>query len=254
MSWFREAGATWRRRASISVDNTAGAGGAIDASGAIPAAFDEFWDEIDATGNELRVVDADGVTKLAYSVASFNKTNRTGTLEIDGYSAPAAGMLQVFLYWNASWAATGAVVTTIAAAKSLVIETCGPATLDLVTAAPLRPGDTRPRRALGKASDETRDVWIDMAAWLPRRRMPFVGRYECDEMDYATYVLTTGDTAQASMVDATKTRYYGGRFVRVRVAAGTDGTDYTITPTIRTIEGLILTPRTWLKVRNQDEA
>ena len=254
MSWVRVSGYPFRRRASISIDNTAGAAGPIDATVSIPVTLDEFWDTIDSSGIELRVTDADGVTVLPYSLASFNKTNRTGTIEIDGYTAPAAGMLQVFLYWDATGAPTGAVATVIAAAKTGYIETCGPATIDRIKAGPLRPGDTRPRQMIGKATDETRDVWIDLASWIPRRSMPFQGRYECDELDYATYVCTAAGASQAGMVDATKTRYYAGRFLRVRVLSGADGTDYTLTPTVRTVEGLVLTPRSWLKVRDQDEA
>jgi hypothetical protein len=254
MSWYGETGYTWKRRASISIDNTAGGAGTIDAEGTIPATLDQFWDEIDSSGNELRVVDADGVTKLAYSIASFNKTNRTGTISIDGYSAPGGGMLHCHLYWNASGAGSGAVATVIASPKTLYIEACGPASADLARALPARPGDTRPRNVMAKGSDETRDMWIDLGALVPRRAAPSRLHYECDEIDWMTYTVTTGGAAQAAMIEATATRFFAGRFARLRLKAGTDGTDYTVQPVVRTVEGLVLGPRTWLKLRDQDEA
>lgn len=59
MSWYSS---NWRYRASISVDNTAGAGGAIDITASIPTNWDEFWDNVLSTGNDVRVTDADGET------------------------------------------------------------------------------------------------------------------------------------------------------------------------------------------------
>lgn len=255
MGWYREAGAySWRRRASVSVDNTAGAGGAIDITFTLPAQWDEFWTEIDAACSEMRVTDADGSTKLVYSLATFDKTARTGTVSVDGYVAPAAGMLQVFIYWNASGAASGTAATVIAAAKTGYVETCGPGGADFLRADIARPNESRPRKQIAKGSDETRDVWFDLGAQLPRRIRPFAEHFDCDEIDYVTYQVNLAGVAQAGMISATNTRLYAGRYVRVRVLAGTDAADYTIAALVRTVEGLILGPRAWLRVRDLDEA
>jgi len=255
MGWYRESGAySWRRRASVSVDNTAGAGGAIDITFTLPTAWDDFWSEIDTPGSEIRVSDGDGSTKLVYSLASFDKTARTGTISVDGYVAPDAGMLQIFIYWNASGAATGVAATTIAAAKTGYIETCGPAGADFMRADIARPNESRPRKQIAKGSDETRDVWFDLGPQLPRRVRPFAEHFDCDEIDYVTYHVNLAAAAQAGMISATATRFYSGRYVRVRVLAGTDANDYTIVALVRTVEGLILGPRAWLRVRDLDEA
>lgn len=255
MGWYREAGAySWRRRASVSVDNTAGGAGAIDITFSLPAAWDEFWTEIDTSGNELRVVDADGVSLLAYSIATFSKTNRTGVVSVDGYTAPAAGMLQIHVYWNASGAAAATVATVIAAAKTGVIETCGPAGADFVRADLARPNETRPRKQIAKGTDETRDVWIDIGPQLPRRVQPASDHMECDEIDYATYSVTLAGVGQGGMVSTGSTRFYAGRYMKVRILAGADANDYTLVPLVRTTEGLILAPRAWLRVRDLDEA
>lgn len=255
MGWYREAGAySWRRRASVSVDNIAGGAGAIDITFSLPAAWDEFWTEIDTSGNELRVVDADGVTKLVYSVATWDKTARTGVVSVDGYTAPAAGMLQIFVYWNASGAAAGTAATVIAAAKTGVIETCGPAGPDLVRADLARPNESRPRKQIAKGTDETRDVWIDLGPQLPQRVRPTAEHLECDEIDYATYTVTLAGAAQGGMVSTGSTRLYAGRYMKVRILAGADAADYTLVPLVRTVEGLILAPRAWIRVRDLDEA
>ena len=254
MGWYREAGAySWRRRASVSVDNTAGGAGAIDITFALPVAWDEFWTEIDAAAAELRVADADGSTKLVYSIATFDKTARTGTVSVDGYVAPAAGMLQIFVYWNASGAAAGTAATVIAAAKTGYIEVCGPAGPDLVRALLARPNETRPRKQIAKGSDETRDVWIDLGPQLSGRVVPFAEHMNCDEIDYATYAVNLAGAAQAAMVSATLTRFYAGRYMRVRILGGTTALDYTLVPLVRTVEGPILAPRAWVRVRDLAE-
>jgi hypothetical protein len=253
MSWYRETGFTWKRRASMSVDNTAGAAGTIDIETVVPATWDQFWDEIDASGNEVRVVDADGSTKLVYAWSGFNRTNRTGTLQIDGYAAPAAGMLHIHVYWNASGAAAGSAAVVIAAAKTGYIETCGPPRRQIAAIIP-RPGDDRPLTRWAKGSDETVHVAFDMGGRIRRRGAPFANSYACDEIDYATYVVTRAGAAQAAMVDATKTRFFAGRWVILTIAAGTVDLDYTVVPTVRTQDGAVEVPRAWLLIRDQDEA
>ena len=255
MSWYQELAApaqVWKRRASVSVDNTAGAGGVIDIEFTIPATFDQFWSEIDAAGAELRICDADGTTKLTYALSGFNKTTRAGTFQVDGYTAPAAGMLQLFAYWNSSGAAAGSAAVVIAAPKTGYVQDCGPPP-DVVLVTMQRPGDTKPARKTQKGSDETRRIAFDLGPSLQRRRAPSAKRHHCDEIDYATYAVNLAGTPQAAMVTATRTRFYAGRLVIVEIKAGTSASDYTIVVTVRTTEGDTLGARALLQIKDQSE-
>lgn len=254
MGWYRDGTNTWQRRYSVSVDNTGGGAGAIDITFTVPAGLEPFWTDIDTSGNELRVVDADGATLLNYSISGFSKTNRTLTISVDGYTAPAAGMLQIFVYACASGAASGTAATVIVAAKTGYMETCGPASPRVIQARMGRPNETRPPSVLAKGSDETVFLWFDLGGLLPGRMVPLDGHSECDEIDYVSYVVNSAGTPVGAMKSATNTRYFAGRYVRVSVAAGTDGTDYTAVLTVNTTEGQVLCPRAWITVRDLDEA
>lgn len=259
MSWYRETGYSWKRRASMSVDATA-AGGTIDVECVVPSTWDDFWTgdasgvgAIDASGNEVRVCDADGSTKLTYAWTGFNKANRTGTLQIDGYAAPAAAMLHLHIYWYATGAPAGSAAVTIAAAKTGYVETCGPPAR-IMAALQQRTNDDRPLTCWQKGSDETIYAAVDMGPRLRKRRIAFANSRWCDEIDYATYTVTRAGSAHVEMVDATKTRFYAGRWVILLLKAGTVDLDYTVVPSVGTTEGSIEGPRAWLRIRDQDEA
>ena len=253
MSYYKEGAQEFGKRASISVDNVGGAAGAIDITATIPAEWDDFWDVVDASGNELRVCGNTGTTKLTYALSGFNKTNRTGTIQVKSYNAPAGGMLQIFLYWAAPGAAAGSAVVALAAPKTGYIETCGPANGNIVRAGQPRPNDDRPPKQIAKGTDESRYLWFDIRNILAARLTPGNGKLLCDEISYASYTVTLAGVAQAGMIDATKTRFYDG-FVKVLLKAGTTGVDYTVVPLLTTTEGEVLAPRAWLRVRDQKES
>ena len=254
MSWYDEA---WARRRSISIDNTGGAGGAIDAEIVVPKDWDELWDNCNQTdARDVRICAADGFTLLSYNIEGFVLATRTLEIEIDGYTATAAGMLQVWIYWDnaaATDAAAGAFVP--AAAKTGYIDVGG--VRGLVTVAkPERFKDLRPRTTLSKATDDTIHHTFDLGGEMELRPFyaPYSKHLEMEEVDYVNYVVETAGGAQASMITAAKTRIVAGRFVHVDLKAGSDATDYTVVLTVVTTEGRTLTYRAWLAVRDVDEA
>lgn len=257
VSWYRESTYVWKRRASITIDNTGGSAGTIDAEGTLPAEFDDFWTYIDGSGVELRVTAADGTTKLVYSLTGFNKTTRAGTLSIDGMSSFGDGVHQAFLYWDSTGTPTGAAATVITTPKTLYIETCGPGPHIVRGLAP-RPGDTNPARKIQKGAGETIRVAFDLAPVLKRRTRPYQGYPYCEEIQWADYVVNLAGNAQSSMKTAANSRLFGGRYIVVDIKAGTTATDYTILPTVRTVDGAtnsasILTPSAWLMVKTPVE-
>src|SRR5690349_20093678 len=117
MSWFAPAG-LWRRRALISVDIPGTS--PVDVNVTIPREWDAFWETIDSSGNNLRLVWYDGQTVLTYALddgsgGAFSKANRLGRFQIDGMVVPTtASMLAIWVYWDpSSNQSSGAAAVTI---------------------------------------------------------------------------------------------------------------------------------------------
>ncbi len=261
MSWKSS---VYQNRMAISAVNTAG-GATKDIDVVIPADWDEFWDVIDATGLELRVTLADGYTAVPYSVddgaaGTFSRSARTGRVRIDGatVTGTATECVLLWLYYNTtSTQGTGAVATTIAAQLTGVIERGQPSTW-VATATTPRPGLTRPRSTFGKGTADQANLWLDITQLLENRGTTSGGRYMFEEPVSVTYtVVDNAAAAQAGMIDTTMVRFVeietgtGGRrlFLRLRVKAGTDATQYTAVAVITTATPLETPPHRIITAR-----
>lgn len=127
-SWYDSA---WAYRWPIYVDVSA-AGATSDITITIPADFDLFWDNVDSSGDDIRVTEANGRTLVTFDLAAgFNTTTRSGTIEVDNYGtthgsgAGASGML-LWVYWGNAVASTGVSAFVPAAAISGYICTDAP--------------------------------------------------------------------------------------------------------------------------------
>lgn len=253
MSWYREGTTVWKWRWALTVDNTGGAAGTIDASGAIPTDWDFFWLTINQTdGRDIRVVDADGKTLLTYELAGIDVANRTLTIEVDNYAAPEGGMCTLWLYWGATGVSTASTAVVPASAKAIYVELANPNTaIRKVVCRPPPSGQTKPEGVITKASDETVFLWLDVRALLQNRLDPDTNRRFLEEIDYADYEMYSADgtTAQNAMESKTSTRIEDG-WIKVRISGGTTATDYICTLTIGTTSGQILKPRVLVRVRD----
>lgn len=244
MGWYST---NWKRRVALTVINT-GAAGTYDATGTIPETLEEFWDAIDSSGYDLRPTAADGRTLLSYDVTGFNKTNRTATLRLDGVTAPGNGneILLLWLYFAPiATAGDGSSAVTITSAETIYFEEAAPSWLQR-TARTQRPGRDRPGEAVLKSSVDDLDVWLDVAPALEQRRERYALRTVHEE-PYAVDLTAEDDagSAASAVVDATACRWAerwgttSGRrgrelFLRTRIQAGSDGTNYTIKPKLTT--------------------
>lgn len=258
MTWYYDAASATQhgRRASVSVNNTGGSASAIDISITIPKEWDQFWTEINQTdGRDIRICDADGVTVLTYQLVGFTLATRTLSIEVDGYSAPAGEMCQLWLYWNNAAASSVAGSFVAAAAKTGTVHICEPAGKRIVATAE-RFKDQRPRNTLSKHSSESLYFTLDVGPLLNQRPMPyaFKGHRECEEIDYVSYRVLAAGVASGTMIDESLIRFVGGRYIQLILKAGSDGTGYTVEVTIVTTEGQTFVRNVWLEVRNTDEA
>lgn len=256
MSWGRFSNVVPTYRVSITIDSTASAS-AADAQILIPDTFTAFWDAIDASGNELRVTAADGVTLLVYQLASFNKTNRTGYIQIDNFAPAEAKVCQVWLYYGLTpGTASGAGSFVYSASKTgyIYLGQPGSATRSI----PERPGETQPRDVLSKTSAESVLVWFDFGPRLQARITPADGYFQFEEVYSVVYDVQLATVSQAAMITATSPKIVAGRFVQLLVGAGTSGSDYTVICTVNTrhppdTAAQTLQTRAIIKVRNPVE-
>ena len=251
MSWFDSG---WSHRQALVIDNLSGAA-TIDATAALPADFAPFWDNVQATGNDIRVTLADGRTLATFDLDGWNHANKVGTIEIDNLSASSSdAMLVLWVYWGNGTAPAATTSFTPSTPKAgYFVPDCMPAGY-LVTAAPTRPGNAKPAQRVQKTVAEEIHVWWDLRGMLSRRNSAYNGSPLCEEIDNIALDVSTGGASQASMFDENETRVLTPGLIRTSIKGGQDNTDYTISLTVVTTEGKTLNPRALLLVRNIDEA
>jgi hypothetical protein len=231
VSWYNS---SWPHRAAISVDNTAGATGSADVTVAIPIDFDLFWNNVLASGNDVRVTTADGITLATYDLAAgFDTSTRSGTIELDNVSLTSGKMHVFWLYWGYASASDARSAVTPSSPKTGYIEVGAPIE-HLVRALPERPGETRPRVDVSKGSGETTRVYFDFGSSLARRVEPYQSHLLYEEISQVSYQVIAAGTPDPSLVTAANTRIVHPAIVGVELKDGSSGTDYTVVVTVVT--------------------
>lgn len=259
MSWYTATpgAVTYTKRAPISVDCTA-AGGTVDVTVTVPDDWDDFWTTILSNGYDIVVTLADGTTLATFERASYTYASRALTLEMDNVTLTAGKVCVLWVYYGYAAETTDrSTIVTPSGAKTGYIELSAPNRLTFEYT-PDQWGAARPRSLVVKKSTETIDIAV--RGWPLRGRQAettsalSLFAEEVKEVNVAVY---SGVTDVTSAYDETKTRVIynqGDPVVFVRMAAGTDATDYTIRVTITTTLGQVYEWRGWLAVRDTDEA
>lgn len=245
MAWLNE---VWQSRAAISM--SCNGTNPSDFNITIPPEWDDFWDVIDASGNELRVTFSDGTEVLDYDVddgagGAFDATNRLGRIRIDGAAQPViTGTVCFWIYYkSSSTQGDGSVAVTITSARSGYIVLTVPGK-DAFVWTQQTPGLARPRDSITKGSAEKRHVWVAVGRAFSRLFGPGNGASVGEEAYYAkVQVVDSGGSDAASMYSATSPRFVwvkGRLWVRVTVEGGTDGANYTIIATIASYDPVVV--------------
>jgi hypothetical protein len=172
-TWYDE---NYPYRRAVSVDNTAaGAGGTVDITFTMPVDDDLFWENVQADGDDIRICDADGFTLLTFDTASFNKTTRAGSFEVDAYAAPAGEMCVIYIYWGYASATDGRSSFVPASALTGYVDQRKPGPL-VFEAAEERQAALRPRNVVAKSSLETKPVYLDFTRRMAKRADPYAAR------------------------------------------------------------------------------
>jgi len=258
VSWYNS---DWTYRAPIVVNNHASAGTSADVTIALPSEWPEFWDNVQADGDDVRVTDADGYTLETYDVESWNSTTRTGTIEIDGMgttdldgNAATAGVV-AWLYWGNSTASNAETTFTPNSPKTgtVVVGIPGLSSQRVVTCRPEAPGATNPRLEISKISGEEIYLWWDLSGVLTRRRMPSQGSRAFEEIHNVTYRVDDGGSAQAGMIDTGAIRVAAPAMVRTKIKAGSSGSTYVAVLLVELTEGRKLEFRCTIRVQDPVE-
>jgi hypothetical protein len=260
MSWYQLGANPWQFRRVISVDNTAGTPGApIDVTHTLLPDDDEFWNNVQSAGQDIRVCDSDGRTLQTYDLDSFSTSTRSGTIEVDNWTPPGVKMSALYLYFGNSSASTAATTFSPSSAKSGYIE-LGRPNARTFRVRPERPGDAKARSQFVKGANESVYVDFDFSAMLERAIVPGRGRMLWEEISYiSSTTVEAAGVDQAAMHVATNDRICDGGRVRVWVTGGTSGTTYTVVCKIVTARpggspsGRTLEARARLYVQNVTE-
>lgn len=272
MSWHDRA---FRRRFPISVPNSGAVAGTVDIDAVIPKDLDDFWDVIDADGEELRVTDADGYDLLNYDVddgagGAFDSTARDGRIRIDGAATNGFtdSCLIFWVYYDPDETqGDGSTAVTITSALTGYFERGAPSTWIAAAETP-RPGLDAPRDRFTKTVADEPFLWLDFTEILEQRGTTFAGRRVYEEPREIVYEIQddTG-TPDTDMVEPADTRWVelvegtNGRrlYARLRVLEGTDTEDYTLVATCTTFvpeqfaAHRTLAPRVGFQVRDVQE-
>lgn len=242
MAWLDD---DYTQRKAFNVNATTGAG-SVDVQLTIPTGWDAFWDAIDSNGYGVRFTGPDGVTELDYQLSSWTYASRTAVYQIDDMplASTADTCVLVWIYFAPQATATdGSTSFTPGTLAPAVMELGEP---DPASAIPLRsqtPGESAPADRIAKSTAEVRDLFLDVTSAMQPASGRYNGRRLWEEPGVASVdVLDSGGSSVASMNEASAMRWVSvergnGRqrlYLRVRVKAGTDATNYTLSTTILT--------------------
>jgi len=264
MGWYSEIGAAaWRFRAAVSVVHTNGSA-TPDLQFDVPLNWDHFWDadHLLSTGLDIRLVAADGETKLNYKINSFNQATRTAQIEVKAVDLLTdARVYLLWIYYGNDTAADGQAAFAVAAPEtSVFVELSIPSTHRIRIRPPLI-GNDRPGRRLQKGTAESLYVGFEIASLLQRRVVVNARSRRYEEPFLVRVRVQQAAVDVAAMVDGSRQRFVEDRgqlWAFAYITGGTEG-DYTLLVEIRThvpteTAHRLLEPHVLLRVKDQSEA
>lgn len=130
-----------------------------DATIVLPSWWDQFWSAVQTNGEDVRLVEADGVTDLDFKLTGWDKSAKTGTIEIEDLPIPntAAGrkLILVWIYYGNDAASAPTYTTHTPSSPGLGTVYLGAPSPDRVVAARLPPGEVNPAQEVGKLGDSS---------------------------------------------------------------------------------------------------
>jgi hypothetical protein len=254
MAWYAETGETWLKRALITVDGSATAAGTVEATVALPSDWGPFWDNVQADGDDIRVVSADGTTKLVYDLNSWVYASKSGNIRVSGFTHPKTNSLSFFwLYFHNDSATDGSGSPTTSSPLTTNVERAAP--VATITATPERAGATIVRQTLSKTTNEVQHLWV---------RFPPLEEY-CgsvnsskiyEEPSHMDVTIEAAGADQSSMKDLPNTTMIecnGRLYAKIVAQGGSDATNYTSVTVLTTTNNRSIDRRVQIKVNDPAE-
>jgi hypothetical protein len=236
MAWHKLTASTepFAFRFAVAVDNSAGTTGNADVRITIPVTLDDFWQNIDASGYQIRVTDSDGITPVSYKWNSFTAASRTGILDVvgasgtDTWSVQASSTCLLWVYVGDADAGDDQDATAPAGAVKAGYLSSEAPSGTIVVGQPA-PGRSEPADRRSQTSTERKAYWFDFSKVIRGTVRKHNSRADFEELDCVQISSVSAGSGASIEVEA-KTRlvYNRGMYVRATVAGGSDGTDYTL--------------------------
>ena len=232
MTWYDK---DFKRRMPLVIDTSATSKGTIEFSFVVPDDWDDFWDNVRSDGFDVVLTDRSGVAFTFERTIAWNATNRTSLFRVAGFAMTEANVMHlIYIYWDNPDQSSD---------LSSVVTTTSPKTVYAYLAAPFKyivtPNNTRglstsPSTIIQKNPDEKIDIWFPVSQLLTPRALPHNERLDFIDIDYIdANVLNSSGVDQTAMYALEETRVING-WIKIRVQAGSDNTDYVVNAIIFT--------------------
>lgn len=243
-------GTAWKQRVPVTIDAATGAStGTVDIEISVPDE-DDFWNNVEATGYDIVPTDADGINVLSFALSGFDADARTCTVQIDAFALDTGSKQHmIWLYWNNSGAGDLSSAVTITSAIAGYIQFGVPRNAIIIPARDFEVGSTEPPTIRVKAPNATADYYWDITDVLLPREFRHNDGLGYEGVTYATSTISATGTGATSDAATRFVQANGRIYVKVRVTAGTSGTDETLILTVKTELGRILEFRATLDVQ-----
>tara|TARA_Y100000310_G_scaffold337545_1_gene424851 strand:+ start:865 stop:1629 length:765 start_codon:yes stop_codon:yes gene_type:complete len=248
--WYDTA---WKERAPVSVDILGGAGSPAlyDIQFTVPADWQRFWDNIKPDGFDVILTNADG-DLLTFKRVSFTYASQALVLAVDNFSSQNNDSTNlIWIYWNNSAATDLTSAFSPTSTKEAIIYLGQPSNRVVGHSGINAQTTDSPSVIFGKTTVDDVNIWFNTGAYLSKRIDPQNKRLFFEAIRFCQVELYGKTGVPVTLTcDESKTRFISG-WTACRVAAGTDGQNYTIALNITTTLGQIFSLRCGLQVRDK---
>jgi len=246
MSWYDD---NYSRRMPITVDGSGHTGANAQVQFNVPSDWDDFWDNIRSDGNDIVVTDKSGDALVQFE-KGFNYSNRSLSINVFQITTTEeSSMHLMYIYWDYPEETTDheTPVTIVTALTGYIY--LGSPFGNIVNVGNKSSLSTVPTTIIQKDPSEKIDIWFSYAQLLAPRSLPYNERLDFKGIEsFEIEVLNSGGTDQTAMYALNESRAINN-WVRTRIQAGSDDTDYVVRLIIKSTDSEIFVLSTLLQVR-----
>ncbi len=225
MSWYN---ADFKRRLPLVIDTSTTGKGTIEFSFVVPTDYDDFWENVRTDGFDVVLTNKEGAI-FTFERFAWNKTTRSSLFRVAGFSMSEGNVMHViYIYWDNPDQSSDLSTTVSTTSPKTTLAYLGAPFGNIVNVGSNQGLSTVPTTIVQKDADEKIDIWFPVSQLLAPRSLPYNQRLDFKAIDYIDVeVLNSSGVNQTAMYALEETRLIAG-WVRVRVQAGSNNTDYVV--------------------------